>query len=351
MNKIILQPCSNKFAKQHFHDTIENPVLVDKVEKLIENDLDHSTRSGFKYEKINENGLYRRGESQEELKSKRRKKVLRSIYPDGKAYIWGVTEGKKSANHKKWLTIQSGDVCLFSKDKHIFASAVVCYKMKSRALSEEFWGTDEDGNPWEYLYFLDEIKQHKIPYEDFNRAIGYKPNYVIQGFNVLDDEKSKRIFTAFNLTSSIYMPDISREKFIKTSEELGSLDKETKTLSRTEQAYLKKHLFGDKNFLNCAICDRQFTRDILVCAHIKPRAKATNKERIDTTIVAPMCRFGCDQLFELGYIVVKEGKVYKNTTKRVTLVMNNYMDSIQDNECNYYKNSKKYFDWHYNENI
>ena len=54
------------------------------------------------------------------------------------------------------------------------------------------WNYNNKGDTWEYVYFIDEVKSLDIPYIEFNRVVGYADNFVIQGFNILDDEKGLR---------------------------------------------------------------------------------------------------------------------------------------------------------------
>ena len=64
---------------------------------------------------------------------------------------------------------------------------------------------------------------------------------------------------------------------------------------------------------NCAICHRTFPVDLMVAAHIKPRSKCSTSERKNPNIVMPVCKVGCDDFFEKGYIKVgKDGVVQIN---------------------------------------
>ncbi|WP_201782247.1 hypothetical protein [Paenibacillus xylanivorans] len=89
---------------------------------------------------------------------------------------------------------------------------VVVLKLQHKELATRLWGYDKSGQTWEYVYFLDEIKQHAIPYIEFNRAVGYADNYIIQGFNVMREELSERMLSSFDLKSEIYLPDVSEEE-------------------------------------------------------------------------------------------------------------------------------------------
>tara|TARA_B100002051_G_C16701945_1_gene621522 strand:- start:43 stop:1326 length:1284 start_codon:yes stop_codon:yes gene_type:complete len=172
MSSVILQPAGNPDARQHYVDTVDNPVSIDRIGDLVDtNDLS----------------------------------IIKNIYSEG-AYVWGVTPGQNLINHRKWERIQRGDVCLFSRAGHIFASGVVTYKIHNKNLALDLWKTDDNGNTWEYIFFLDEIVKHNIPYKEFNEVVGYNPNFVIQGFNILDEEKSDKVLQAFDLKSEIYFP-------------------------------------------------------------------------------------------------------------------------------------------------
>lgn len=59
-----------------------------------------------------------------------------------------------------------------------------------------------------------------------------------------------------------------------------------------------------------------------------------------------MCKFGCDELYEKGYISVKDGKVvaikYTNSD-----VVNSKIKNLEGRlVLNYNKNNKKYYDQH-----
>ena len=315
MSKIILQPSGNKDARDHYVDTIKKSVSL----KTIENHI--RTKD---YE------------------------VLKSIYPKGKCKIWGVTPSGN--NLTKWNRIERGDVTLFSKDGGIFASAVTTYKLHSKSLAAELWNYNKKGQTWEYVYFLDEVKYHNIPYLDFNRAVGYADNYIIQGFNVLKPEQSVSVMTTFDLESEIFIKDITEEAFEEILLKLDSL-KETETeitsSRRLEQGYLKRSLFGKNTIGTCACCKKDYPISYLVTAHIKKRAFCKPNEKKDLNVVMPMCKFGCDELYEKGYISVSNGifiDMFKTPTSKE---LQSYIDRVTGLKCDFF-NEKTcvYFDWH-----
>lgn len=319
MSKIILQPAGSSDASEHYVDTIENPVDINRIRQFV---------SQKQYQRLSE------------------------LYRDGKVPVWGVVPGKNKVNLGKWSRIESGDVTLFARKKQIFASAVVSFKMHNRSLSLKLWGTDPNDETWEYIYFLDEVRKHSITYTDFNKTIGYDPNYIIQGFNVIDEQKSIRVFNAFDLESFIYTPPVSEDEFdnaVVGLDSLESLDTKSESYGRLEQGFIRNHLFKGKKYSTCGICNKEYPVSFLVAAHIKKRSSCTLDEKKDYRLIAmPMCRFGCDELYEKGYIAVNEGKVLQIKSDPITSLIQKYIDNVIDNDCKYWnKSSSKYFKWHY----
>jgi len=84
----------------------------------------------------------------------------------------------------------------------------------------------------------------------------------------------------------------------------GDLDRAVQTARRVEQSYLRRALFSGP-IAPCDLCGRDFEVEFLVAAHIKKRAECSDPERRDVAhVVMSACRFGCDELFERGYISV-----------------------------------------------
>ncbi|WP_433581274.1 HNH endonuclease [Paenibacillus amylolyticus] len=321
MSKVILQPSGNKDAREHYENTIQNPVPIHLLSEY-----------------LSEETIYQ----------------LKTFYPDGSVPTWGVTPGKNNVNVPKWGKIQTGDVTVFSANGHIFASGVVVLKVQHKELASRLWGYDKSGQTWEYVYFLDEIKEHGIPYIEFNRAVGYADSYIIQGFNVMREELSERMLSSFNLKSEIYLPDVSEEEYeqeILHFEGNDSLDTHRSGKGRKEQSFLRKQLFKNKKFGVCGICGKEYPVDLLVAAHIKKRSKCSREERLDyKNIVIPMCKFGCDDLFEKGYITVCNGKVERNPKKFYTPHLLEKVVLIENNDCLHWnENTQVYFDWHRNQ--
>jgi 5-methylcytosine-specific restriction endonuclease McrA len=107
--------------------------------------------------------------------------------------------------------------------------------------------------------------------------------------------------------------------------------------SRKEQHILHAILFKKNTEAQCAICNRTFPTDLMVAAHIKPRRDCNPSERTNPNVVMPLCKMGCDDLFEKGYILVDEfGVVRANNQKLVPLDLNRAMREITGKKCTHF---------------
>lgn len=160
MPKVLVQPAGGQAARRHFADTIERPVPVSRLRRYLSGD--------------EVGGLA----------------VRRQIA------TWGITPGKNDVNVSTWQQIEAGDVAVFVGGGQVFASGLIAAKTVNVELAEDLWGTDDAGQTWQYLYFLDRVKQHAVPYAEFNQAAGYKQGFIPRGAIVLKEEPSVRVLRA-----------------------------------------------------------------------------------------------------------------------------------------------------------
>ena len=133
MSNVILQPSSNKDAREHYVDTIANPVSLERIRSYID------TADYIK---------------------------LQEIYPSGDCMIWGVTPSK--INFNKWKRIKTGDITLFSSSGKIYSSAITSYKLHSKELAVELWNYNNKGdnlkpNKWQ------DPQKHLIQFDFWRR--------------------------------------------------------------------------------------------------------------------------------------------------------------------------------------
>jgi len=165
--RVILQPAGGSEAADHYSRTVKNPIRLSSIlEFLEESDAD----------------------------------ALAVQYPTGWTRVWGVTPGGSAVNRSKWLQFAEGDRVLFCGQGKVFASASLRYRVRNRALALNLWGSDKDGQTWEYIYFVGELRDQNITYAQLATVLRYSPDFVVLGVNILDEDKSAAILDAFDLT-------------------------------------------------------------------------------------------------------------------------------------------------------
>lgn len=126
----------------------------------------------------------------------------------------------------------------------------------------------------------------------------------------------------------------------------GPSDKLTLAAVRTEQRYLRNQQLQLRGS-SCSLCGHSYPDEFLVAAHIKPRSKCSERERIDTRNVSMLaCLFGCDALFERGYLTVDaDGTIGTGKTKRGQV--QHYLRNLLGRICLAHdERSRDYFAWH-----
>jgi hypothetical protein len=116
--------------------------------------------------------------------------ALQRTCPSGSVHI----QGKQQKDLAQWREIEPGDLVLFTGAGCIHTSGKVVFTSHNRELGLDLW-RGESG-VWEYLIFISERAGLDLTYERFNELVGYKSNYVPQGFRVLDRVKSEKLLSA-----------------------------------------------------------------------------------------------------------------------------------------------------------
>jgi hypothetical protein len=312
---VVLQPAGSQGSREHYADTVANLVDIEACEPYLAPQV------------------FRR---------------LKEIHPSGFAAMWGVVPGTNEVNRKKWERMSEGNLVLFSSDNKIHTSAIVSAKFTSRKLAEKLWGLDKDSETWQYMYTLDEVKSLDIPYEEFNSVVGYKVNNIIQGFTVMDAEKSSRFLDYFNLWSDKHFDEVTDEEFDEVLNNLdGDLDRQASGWHRKEQAKGRKRLLRGRTVGICMICGNQMSAEFLIAAHIKRRSECTDEEKRDLDGVMMLaCKFGCDYLYEAGFLSI-EGSKIKVSDNLTDLIGVKYASPLKGREVKANEKQLKYFEWHF----
>jgi hypothetical protein len=139
----------------------------------------------------------------------------------------------------------------------------------------------------------------------------------------------------------------TQEQYEEVSLTLDELDARREELVRVEQGFVRNKLFGVDREAECGICGVRYPIGLLRAAHIKRRAACSAEEKRDfRNNVVPMCTFGCDELFERGYIVVRHGHIEVIPRPR-TPAVDDYLTKIRNRPCLlFYSDRRPYFEWH-----
>jgi hypothetical protein len=116
---------------------------------------------------------------------------------------------------------------------------------------------------------------------------------------------------------------------------------------RREQSALRALLFEESSESRCAMCLKILPVELMVAAHIKPRSKCSESERLDPNVVMPMCKIGCDALYENNYLIVdKSGAVIRPKNTLVSEDLKVILNGLEGNVCPYFNDqTKDYFSY------
>ncbi len=276
--RIVMQPArrSEKDVEQHYQDTIVHPVVFDDHADLLDAaTIDH----------------------------------LKQLFPDGRAQMWGVVPGKKNVNVSRIKKMHPGNWVFFSGDKRLYFGGTIALMWRNKELATRLWGTDPAGSTWEYMYALSGTRGFDIPVEEVRTLLGWNPNRNIMGISVLSEGESDTLQTLLTLdpaTAALEPLDTVQEEAAVAAFD-GELERTAQRAQRGEQTALKRRLLQGSTG-QCALCGRTLPGAFLIAAHIKKRAMCSDDEKRDLGNIAMLaCTFGCDAVYEHGYVTVGAG--------------------------------------------
>ena len=236
---------------------------------------------------------------------------------------------------------------LFSADGGVFSGGTVTHLMENAALADSLWGRDPKDQTWQLMFSLTELRSFAIPYAELNRVVGYKPNNVIQGISVLDETKSALLVDYLSLESPVFASPPAAGDMALRLAALAETERTVSTVQRLEQRFLRASLLPGLTG-ECALCGRQFPVGFLVAAHIKKRSQCSHTERLSVKIVMAACVFGCDALFEGGYVCVDtSGTIMISSLVSVTPTVQALLVEMNGRTCPAFEpNRAPYFAWH-----
>ena len=128
------------------------------------------------------------------------------------------------------------------------------------------------------------------------------------------------------------VPEARYWEFRNRLEGIENTDADAQIQRRKEQDILREWLFAGKTQEVCALCGELYTVASLITAHKKKRSICTTEERLDPYIVMPVCRFGCDYLYENQYVLIQEGIVTRGASIESADKEHFYIDNLVGRE-------------------
>lgn len=287
MPLVIVQPAGNPEGRRNYAKTVENPIPLTTTQQ-------HLAASD--------------------------QAQLQKFHPSGAVPVWGTTSGERGQMESRWNKISSGDTILFTGKNRVFKVARITHKFRSQSLADALWERKTTANgsraPWEFMYSFNQPIDADISYDALRVTLNGLP-LPTREFSVLSPQQSDPILTYLEAGDAEPPPQPSTVATQTIIKEFEAMESEYVGKRRAEQQYLRQYLLPGVAGA-CLLCGRTFSRDFLVAAHIKKRSLCTPDEKADIPAVAMLaCKFGCDELFERGMVVVTSHGVV-NTTKRLT---------------------------------
>lgn len=213
---VAIQPAGNEFGRKHYLDTVLNPVELEKYSDFL-------------------------GSDQEDLFA---------ISDHGKLALWGVTPGANGVNISKYQKLEPGDTVLFTRKGFVFSSGTITHLFHNKQFAQALWNSDGKGQTWEYMYALDAIQSHEIPYQVLRDAIGSAEGDNFMGFRVLEGDKSDSALEILNRENKS-IPRVT-ERGPKDPPRIGERFKNRHAIWKAYggQKYQGAAIFPGENYLN-----------------------------------------------------------------------------------------------------
>jgi len=258
--------------------------------------------------------------------------------------IWGLPEVQQNA----WEGMRNGDTIFFFRNKTFILAGRVGLTFNSKNLAKKIWTENTANKLKENLIIFNETFELGFKTSEVTNILDYKSDAINRKITSINERKSFMLLEELKIEffkgSEIIEPKTFQERLNNITGDL-SLDAITKR--RAEQHIFSEYLFSGKESVKCSICHKDYPSDLLVAGHIKKRSDCSPSEKRDLNVVMPVCKFGCDDLYEKGYILInKKGLVVSNPNISLTGSVGEYMKGLIGKKCKFFsKKSKKYFEY------
>lgn len=273
-------------------------------------------------------------------------KIINSKLDLNKEYsIWGYNSKKDQIQ----VSENNQFVLAFYKNKKFYSLYKIYCCFESEKISLKLWETNERSN----IVIIEKIADINISLQEFNLKMDYKPGNIVLGMILYDFKRnSEKVENFLDLVRTSWIQQTESKFQLLDNFFEQRLEYQTTIKIRGEQSKIRDFL-KQKGLLNhCSICGQKNPEFCLDAAHIYKRTFLTELEKRDISNVAlAMCLFGCNVLWENGYIIVDEkGFIRKNHNLNKLdqyEYFQNYLNKIIDKKILYYNEKNRiYFEKH-----
>lgn len=277
---------------------------------------------------------------------------FKTVYPDGT--LWAPLKGNAGQRVVHWDTlndVRPGDLVLHYARPEIRGISRVA------TLPEASYpprGYKEPAETEGTLVLTEPLCEVRIPWELVSGTLppargpltsegGLRRGYFFE----VDRAGARRLLEQSGLEVTTADPDDGRDEASPLDFYIGgATDRWTMGAVRIEQRFLRQQQLQLRGNY-CSLCGRNLPEQLLIAAHIKPRSECSEDERMDIRNVSMLaCLFGCDALFEFGYVVVGEAGVIEPGKPGPGQIGDRIEDLVGRRCLAHDDRSGRYFAWH-----
>jgi len=118
-------------------------------------------------------------------------RVEKELNNCGRFAIWGATNSGN--NFVMWRRLKKGDIVVFYCRGYIVFWGRVVGKVRSVELAKKLWFVQFDDKVWGLIYFIGDVREVRVPIDEFNRILGYSSHFVPRGHTLLLSSKVYRV--------------------------------------------------------------------------------------------------------------------------------------------------------------
>ena len=201
------------------------------------------------------------------------------------------------------------------------------------------------------LYFHDaeiwenEVYEHRIRFEvvsDLSGSVPLEPS-ICEALRMSGCNRGAAVVA---IADVLKLSPFAYTSAVTTLNHDGPTDGYRITRFRREQPKLRKQLLPDSSG-ECALCGRNLPVELIEVGHIKRRTDSDKIARLDFNNVMRVCTFGCEKLFENGYVIVDATGIIREGKPSPSPDLSTFLSGLVERRCTSFgPESSVYFEAH-----